>query len=221
VFVPKAQSGDPAPSTTTYPQGYGFGSVTVTASGIATLKGTLADGTMVTAAAPLSQSFQWPLFARLYGKGGSIAGMIGFEGSTSASGLKGLDLFWFRPALRKSKYYPGGWDGGTSVDLVGAAFSALDPFLPAGSLNFTGGKLTAPLTEHSYSLALNPTNGMIWGSFVHTDGIPTDFKGVILQHPVDAGDYLLNAGGYGFFLSTPLKEAGGTGESGGVRLLAP
>ena len=259
VFANKAQQG--SPSSSTYPQGDGFGSLTVSAKGIATLKGTLADGTTLTAAAPLSKTYLWPCFAQLYSKHGSIAGYATLDGSNPVTALKGLDLLWFRPAISTSKYYPGGWTGGVTVDLLGSEYavpvtSAISPAtsvfanlkgidLVSGNatLEFSDGKLTGgnnPLDKNvniapnnkvtnltvsnvldkSFVLKLTVSSGMIKGTFTYPDGTKPAFKGVILQHDVNAGSYILNAGGYGFFLSTPPAVTGGTGESGGMSLFA-
>ncbi len=248
-----AQQGSLAISS--YPQGDGFGSITISAKGIATFKGTLPDGTKVTAAAPLSKNYQWPCFAQLYSKLGSIAVKVNFDDSTAISFLRGLDLLWFRPAISTAKFYPAGWTGGITVDLLGSAY-ALPPKLPVVStfpglnavnastgnatLEFTDGKLSGVLDkslnvdtsnkvtnlsvsaviDKSFSLKITPASGLIGGSFTHTDTTKTAYKGVIVQHDINAGPYILKAGGYGYFLSTPPKVTGGTGESGGVTLFA-
>ena len=248
VFAGKAQTGNPAAST--YPQGDGFGSFKVSSKGIATLKGTLADGTGFTAVAPLTKNYQWPCYAQLYSKHGSIAGNASLQVHNAVSLVRGLDLIWFRPGIPTSKYYPLGWTGGIAVDLLGSEYAVppsltnsvfpglkpLDLVNGNATLTFADGKLASlsnPITKNinidlankvtnfsdsSFTMKLTASTGLIGGSFTHSDGTKPAFKGVILQNDVQGASATLNAGGYGFFLSTPPKVVGGLGEGGSMLL---
>lgn len=101
------------PGADNSPQGDGFGTVTVSARGVITLVGTLADGTKVTQAATLSRGGDWPLYLGLYkGGGGSLQGSPVFASppgrDLSASGK------WFRPAMIKT-IYPAGFAVETAI----------------------------------------------------------------------------------------------------------
>lgn len=226
-----------------YPQGDGIGTVTVNAKGVVTFKGKLADGTAVVSSAKLTKSYQWQLFAPLYKKLGSLSGVITLDDTQADSDLKGSGLVWIRPADAKAKYYPAGWAGGILTDLLGASYAvpaktaatSVFPDLPAvdaangnATLVFADGKLAgpvshnvnidaknkvtnAPVTDKNVTLKITAPTGTISGKFLHSDNTKPAFQGVIYQKGV-------NAGAYGYFLSTAPK--GGTGESGSVSLSA-
>ena len=71
----------------------------------------------------------------------------------------------------------------------------------------------APATDKSFLLTIAKGTGVISGNFKHTDLTKPLFNGIIYQKGI-------NAGGYGFFLSTVPATPGSTGESGGVSLSA-
>ena len=247
VLPSKVQPGNPALSD--YPQGHGFGTFTVNSKGICTLRATLADGSGFTASAPLSEDYHWPCYAQLYKKAGSIAGTAFLGGATAIGNIVGLDLLWFRPGIPNSKYYPYGWDTGITIDLLGCqntvtkgvsffpVLKPIDATLGNATIEFKSNPLVTkglninPVSDKVSNLSvLNVIDntfrlsisggGSIGGFFTDSDGTKPKFKGAIIQHDIDAGAYILKAGGYGYFLSTPPKVIGGTGESGAVILFA-
>lgn len=234
VFPSKAQGALPL---TSFPQGDGWGLITVTPAGGVTLIGKLADGSPVSASTSLARNYQWACYVALNTGGGSLAGVVTLDDTQPDSDLKGVDLLWIRPAITSSKYYPAGWTSGIKTDLLGAKFSApvgssilpglgaVNPTTGNATIVFTDGKLTssplsknlniastnlvtnAPTSDTSVSLLLKPASGKMGGSFLHSDNTQVAFKGVVFQKGT-------NAGGYGYFLST--APAVGVGESGGV-----
>jgi uncharacterized repeat protein (TIGR02543 family) len=110
-----AQQGLPAAE---FPQGDGYGRLSVSKSGWVKLAGRLADGSTVSAGNSLSKSLNWPFYTNLYGAKGSIGGVVTFR-NLDGSDLDGLGLNWFRPAATAGKVYPKGWENGIKVDLVG------------------------------------------------------------------------------------------------------
>lgn len=238
VFPSEAQT--PPVALTTYPQGDGGGTISLTSKGVLKFKGNLADGTPVSASVPLSKDFEAPLYAKLYKKLGSIAGLIIFNTALADSDLMGTDFLWFRPAIT-GKHYTAGWLDGITVDALGAKYS-----VPAGAsvlpglgatgqaagnatLTFADGKLAAPVVkdldvatnnkvtnlpagDKTFSLKITAPKGAISGFFPHTDTTKTNYKGVILQKGA-------NAGGYGYFLSN-VPRGQTNGEAGGVSLTA-
>ena len=119
--------GQPAGSDLTavdYPQGDGIGSLTVAASGVVTLAATLADGTAVSATAPLSIGLSAPLFAQLYtAKTGSFGGQITLDKSNANHDLSGTGFTWFKPYVG-GQVYPYGWNEGVITSLYGASYAA-------------------------------------------------------------------------------------------------
>lgn len=240
VFPSETQT--PAQALTSYPQGDGIGRITLSAKGIASLKGTLADGTIFSASAPLSANYEFPIYAKLYKNAGSIAGQVTFDKTATNSDLSGASFLWFRPAI-VGKYYPAGWPTGVTVGAVGTRYSSVVgtsilPNLQAtgtangnATLAFSDGKLTAsplnfnadvatnnkvtvlPAGSKAFSLSLVPGTGGFAGKFTHSDNTSTAYVGVVLQKGA-------NQAGFGYFLSTVPKGSVSTGESGGVTLSA-
>ena len=226
-----------------FPQGDGIGSLTVTPAGLVTLSGMLADGTAVTASAPLSAARTCPLFAQIYlNKSGSFGGLITLDDGPADHDVLGAGFLWFKPYLG-GQTYPYGWPEGVSTVPYGAKYASVPGtcVLPGVSvvgiqvhnalLAFQQGGLThdvmkvlqlSPLNvvtrfgipaDPSYSLALTVATGKFAGTFAHTDGTRPAFSGVICQKGNPQG------GGHGYFLAPTLKIIGG-GKSGHVSLKA-
>ena len=195
------------PGTDNSPQGDGFGTVTVSARGVITLAGTLADGTKVMQAATLSREGDWPLYISLYkGGGGSLQGSPVFASppgrDLSASGK------WFRPAMIKT-IYPAGFAVETAIN--GSRYVA-----PIGKTNrvvaisnalvrLTGGSFASMMdfpvllsannkvvneSLQKLSMRIDTSTGLFSGS-VTPDGAKTalPFQGVFLQssNPIGYG----------------------------------
>ncbi|MDB6076162.1 MAG: hypothetical protein JWO89_3802 [Verrucomicrobiaceae bacterium] len=223
-----------------YPQGSGIGRVTVTTAGVATLAGTLADGTAVTCSAPLSRTFQWPLFALLYNRQGAIAAQTIFN-SLPNTDLSASSMLWIKPSS-PGKYYPWGWESGIYTSLMGAHYTVpyysaalplLRPVSLAGNavLTFNQGGLSAPLVkavnvattnkvtpagmpDATFAATINATTGLVSGSFNYPS-LPvqtTKFSGAILQKG-------FNRGAFGWFLTPPPVNVDGDGQGGNVSLL--
>jgi hypothetical protein len=205
-----------------YPQGDGIGAITVTPAGLMTFTGKLADGTAVTASAPLSAALTSPLFAQIYlAKAGSFGGLITLDDSHPDHDLLGSGFLWFKPFMG-GQYYPYGWPEGVSTIPVGAKtiHNALLTFRFGGlssevkkpfhlsALNAVT-RFGSP-ADSSYTLTLTAGTGKFAGTFTHTDGTKPAYSGVILQKGILSG-------GYGYFLAPMVKIPGG-GLSGHVSL---
>lgn len=70
-----------------------------------------------------------------------------------------------------------------------------------------------PLKTKDFTLTLTKATGEISGTFLHTDGKRSAFKGTTIQK---AGDY---QGTYGFFMSVPPSATSTNGQGGSVMLL--
>ena len=213
-----------------FPQGTGFGTITVVAGGTVTFAGTLADGTAVTASAPLSKTLTVPLYQQLYtGSAGCFAAQVKLDDTQTDSDLKGTNCLWFRPWM-DNQYYQFGWDEGVSVDLIGAKYnSGLAPVIPglSGSSNNTllsffnahdstlnASKLanissTNVVTKSTtdYTFILTSATGKFTGTFPAAEGNKPAFQGIVIQK----GPY---SGGNGYFLTVSPTVKDYTGTSG-------
>jgi hypothetical protein len=224
----------PALDPTLYPQGTGYFSLTLNKDGAVAISGMLPDGTKLAAASRLRTDGTVPLFAPLYGMGGSVGGELTLQ-TLPDSDISGTDWFWCKPARDRATQYPAGWNG-IRFDAVGTKYSRPDSldfgqgvadFVNGNAkLTLSGGQLVSdvqktimvspdtgavkafPPRDPTFKLALTPTNGIFRGRFLHTSGTSANFSGILL----DRGT---NRGGYGYFLSKP---KGTTGESGIVFL---
>lgn len=244
VIIPAQPQVGSVLTTSDYPQGDGIGTITVTPAGVATLAGTLADGTVVTANAPLSKTATVPLFAQLYtAKGGSFGGEIKLDAGQANSDLAvtaGTDFHWFRP-YQAGQYYPFGWLEGVTTGFIGAKYAA-----PVNASAVPGVQPVADVTLANATLVL--ADGKLGASITKDVNIST--KDVVTKIPPTDPSFTLtvtpktgdvsgtfvhsdgtkpafkakivqkgtSAGAYGFFLTTAPKTVDGTGESGGVSL---
>lgn len=208
VIVPGPADGNPD-----NPQGDGFGVVTVTRAGVATISGRVADGAHVTQSAWVSQNGQWPFYAPLYRGKGQILGWL----SVAPDDLSG-QVSWIRPAIPNAAYFPNGFEiqsqvSGSAYRRPASGTRILD--FVNGALTLTDGDLTSPVsgfvtlaannkitsTSH-FSLTFTTLSGFFRGSVANpAGGKPILYSGVALQKQ--------NIGA-GFFL--------GTHHSGRVRL---
>ena len=112
-----------------YPQGDGFGTVSITKAGTMTFAGRLADGSAVSAAVPLARhpaapEITFPLFARPYALGFISATVVLDSASTEGElGLGGDSLQWSRPFMN-TQYYPYGWPEIIVTGFAGAKYAA-------------------------------------------------------------------------------------------------
>ncbi|MDZ4290204.1 MAG: choice-of-anchor D domain-containing protein, partial [Prosthecobacter sp.] len=181
-FPAKTQT--PGIDVSTYPQGDGFGALTLTNLGIVTLTGTLADGTAITGSSGLVAGNTCPIFIQLVTpgaaatvKGGSFGGVITFDTTHADSDVSGTDLLWFRPAVTAvttpaaaalaTNRYTAGWPNGIRVDAVGALYNKAatvqtslglgDPNPATGNaqLVFSDGKLTSSIAKTNINISAN------------------------------------------------------------------
>ena len=225
---------------TQYPQGDGYATGTVKADGTVSFTGKLADNTAISASAPLAKLNQWPLFAQLYSSQGCIAGLVQADTTPRDTDMACVNVQWVRPA-QKTQWYPSGWNDGVLVDIIGSQYipppasvfplpGAVDPVRGNATLTFASGNLASPLTKFvnisstnvagkapatdtSFTFSLTATTGVFGTSFSHPNGTRPAFQGVLFRKGA-------NQAGYGYFMTVAPKVVDGTGESGGVKLLA-
>jgi subtilase family serine protease len=113
--------------------GAGYGTASVSAAGMVSLRGVLSDNTSVApGAVSVSTNGRWPLYIPLYGRNGSLVSWINFTNNgasivdlTNTNGavcsFVGSNAMWFRTNADGRFFYP---DGFTNVlTVAGSAFS--------------------------------------------------------------------------------------------------
>ena len=217
LIIPGGAAGNPA-----LPGGYGYATLSVSAAGLATLNGTLPDGSSISQSVPVSGRGRMPLQAALYASSGSILGWLIFDSSQPAASLQGA-LSWIKPAQRSARLYPAGF-GMNNIAAVGSRYVAPTSTtgrllgLTQGVLSLQGGDLPGALTNritlsargkvtdlsvtNRLKLSFTLANGVFSGTLTPADTQRTiSVKGAVLQDDGVA---------YGFFL--------GTDQSGSVYL---
>jgi hypothetical protein len=209
------------------PGGAGYGKVTVTREGMASLAGALSDNTAVApSAAGVSKFGRWPLYIPLYGTGtlGSLSGWVTF------TNLPGLSLeggaAWFR-TNSAGKLYPRGFTN--AVSITGSTFTpATAKTSVLGLSNFqitlSGGNLPVPLTNNvtlspdgkfatigpgigNLTLSVATNTGILNGSFLDpATGMATPIRGIVLQQQTNAAGYFLSTNATGLFQLTPPQK---------------
>lgn len=89
------------------PEGYSYGSVKVSASGLVSFTASLADGTKVTQASAVVGTDLWPVYAPLHGGSGMLLGWLAFH-SQNGSDIAG-QLAWIKPPVGNARYYSEGF----------------------------------------------------------------------------------------------------------------
>ena len=87
-------------SDTTVPQGYGYGTLTVTSLGSGSLEGVLGDGTKISGKFPVSGYGTWPLYDSLYKNNGACIGWVTFNEDNTLSGT----VYWFKEAGQPARF---------------------------------------------------------------------------------------------------------------------
>lgn len=242
-----ARASQPGLTTAQYPRGDGYATLTLQPNGTINVAATLADGTITTASAPLSKNFQMPLALIIQSTstitGMTLGGMIQFDTTLPDSDVIGGGLQWFRPAKAGVSYYPAGWPGGISTDLIGCKYAlpvgssvlpglgAADPVNGNATLSISEGQLAAgisknlnisttntvtkiPTTDTSYTMTLTTSTGIGLVGGSFTHSGSATVKPAIKGIILQKG---ASRGGYGFFLSP--VPVGSSGESGSIQLL--
>ncbi len=214
--VPPANPADP-----NFPQGYGYGTLTVSKLGRGRLKGVLGDGTPISALAPVSLINTWPFYQVLYQNKGISLGRLVFTGTNFVDAA----LDWLKPPLPTTHFYSGGFT--TLVELTGAVYTKPNNGNPsvAGTnvVTLGGGNLVSNIVNtvvvdafgnvtvltpgsDKLSLFVAPTTGLFSGSFVNTaiNKMPIFFNGELLQTNRFGGGLFLGTNESGFVTLEPV-----------------
>ena len=207
-------------SDSSVPQGYGYGTLTVSSLGSGSLKGVLGDGTKISGKFPVSGYGTWPLYKSLYKKnGGSCIGWVTFAEDYTLSGT----VYWFKEAGVAGQFYTNGFS--TALSLTGDIYvlpaAGGPPVTATGELTLGGGNLTSnivisvsinakgtgtasPVGSNNLKLKIQPTTGQMSGSFLDpTIGKAVKFNGLLLQSSGAASGYFLGTSESGFVTFVP------------------
>lgn len=99
IDAPHAGTADPEQANIVFPQGNGYGTLTVTTTGTASWSGKMADGTVTTAAVTMGPHGEVPLHFMLYGNTGSAHGWVQASGTDPGQLLDTMGTFdWLKNA---------------------------------------------------------------------------------------------------------------------------
>jgi hypothetical protein len=193
----------------TAPQGYGYGTLKVDATGKAKFVGSLADGTTVTQSASISQDGDWPLFGSLYHGQGLLWAPMTIDTSRASDDIHG-PLSWIK-AQQNAKFYPDGFDVevtgiGSLYQKPAAGTRIID--LSDGTVSFDGGNLNNPFansitidtnnkvanqSDNKLTMAFATPTGLFKGTATSPDGQNVSFRGAAFQKVNRAYGYFLGA----------------------------
>jgi Calx-beta domain/Chitobiase/beta-hexosaminidase C-terminal domain len=120
---------DPSQPQSSYPQGTGFGLITVSVTGSVWVIGALGDQTSISAGGNISANGEVPFYSTGYGGKGGIAGWFTLLSSSASNQVTGT-WNWFKPAT-STTMYPNAFTGRTT--LVGSGYVQRTPVLPSSS----------------------------------------------------------------------------------------
>lgn len=107
-------------AATDYPQGSGYAFIKLVKNGKMRFAGKLADGKPFGAAAVLTEGNVFPLYSKITGSLGAIAGNITFQ-DNAGSDADATGIKWFRIANARLPY-PNGWPNGIEIDFLGSKY---------------------------------------------------------------------------------------------------
>ena len=168
--------------------GNSYAALKVDGNGNVKMAGALADGSKISASAPLGPDGMWPLFVPLYKGQGLLIGWISFT-NRLGDDLHG-PVNWIKLPSAGGVVYPQGLTYESSA--LGSAFSSTG----AQPLIFGSAQLEVGSTSDALlmSLKVSPRTGVFTANMLNrVTGKPVKFQGALLQK--------LNAG-YGFLVVT-------------------
>ncbi len=206
---------EPADDTDpTVPQGFGFGTLTVSTTGTGQMRGVLGDGTKMSGSAPVAIDGTWPLYVSLYKNGGSCVASVAIDTNHQLEATAN----WFKPVSPKDHDYTDGFM--TSPNLTGALYVSPKDGGPSiagsGTLTLGGGNLqsnlvkivviatsgsvtVSPTGPDKLTLKVNTTTGQFSGSFLSpASGKTAKLGGSLLQGDNSAAGFFPGTNETGF-----------------------
>jgi hypothetical protein len=215
----------PDSAATSFPQGNGYGVLTVDAGGTIKLKGALGDGTKIKQTATISEDGSWPVYIPLYANKRVLSGWLTFTNIVGVSDLCGT-LTWAKPAQSNAKLYRNGFTDtvtlkgarytpppfGTSALAVSNAlcnvlFTAgqgnLSSFL-SNSITLNVANKVSPCVADKSKFKITSATGLFSGSFPNpATGKSAKFSGAILQKQNLGAGFFLGTDQSGFVTLEP------------------
>jgi lysyl endopeptidase len=201
------------------PQGYGYGTLKIDATGKAKFVGSLADGTAVSQSATISQDGDWPLFGSLYRGQGLLWSQMTIDTSQAANDIRG-PLSWIK-TQQNGKFYPNGFD--VEVTGIGSVYQKpaagtriID--LSSGTVSFAGGNLNSSFansitidtnnkvsnqSDNKLTMTFTTATGLFRGTAKSPDGQNVSFRGAAFQKGDKAYGYFLDTDQSGSVLAGP------------------
>ena len=210
----------PGATDSTQPDGYGYGALTVDASGNISFKGTLGDGTKVAQKTFISSDGQWPFYLSPYLAGGGVFGWLSFSNATD-SDIQGL-VSWNKPMQPGARYYPFGFAFTNGLGVSGSSFQFFQAVPVAEQTNeayvvLQGGNLAQSITndftissENSFSNT-NKSSLKIAASGLFQGGVPDPATGKSVS--INGAWLQKQNVGFGTFI--------GTNQTGSVSFVPP
>ena len=180
------------------PAGDGYATLHVDTDGLATMNGSLADGSKFMQSAYVTDDGDWPVYVSLYGAKGALISWLTFADLTG-SDVSG-DLVWIKQAAASASSYPAGFVSPTKA--VGSLYttpaaSGKAVNLSSAVVSFSGGELSANfnnsvsvnagsqvvnLSANAMTLNFTTGSGVFAGQVKDpSDGSTHSFGGVVLQ----------------------------------------
>ncbi len=147
------------------PGGDGYATVTVNTAGKVTASGRLGDDTPWSQTTYLSGNGQWPMYAPLYSKRGSVLGWLNITNAVEGD-VQG-EVSWIKTGLAGGTYYVNGFTN--EVAVVGSTYT--NPASSGRVLNITDGTHPAARRQHRRASQLS---GDINGNKHSRSGRPED-----------------------------------------------
>ncbi len=206
----------PTPTQNGEPEGYGHATLKVSSKAVATLVGTLADGTKLSYAGPIGSDGRLPVWSQIYNTlpKGHFSGMIYFREVAGVTDLQG-QVHWVKRLDMREKYFPAGlrqeatllgsrWTAPVAGQLM-SPLSAQPSSVPNIVCRFSWRLYTVPVEIFFHSgsnhattafvknsaLALKPATGEFSGK----DEGGNPFSGVVLQSQSLGAGMRLESGG--------------------------
>ena len=217
--VPPVDPADPS-----FPQGFGYGTMTVSRTGNGSLRGVLGDGTAISGRGSVSLIGTWPFYNLLYSKQGFSLGRVVFTGTNVIDAA----LDWQKPPVPADRFYSGGFT--TLVSLAGAAY--FKPTSSTNSVGFSalgtnvvtlgGGNLASNIVKtvvvdsagnvtvlapggEQLTMFVVPGSGQFGGNFMDRilNKMPISFNGELVQTNHFGGGLFLGTNASGFVTIVP------------------